>query len=276
MTARVRGRLRHHRAVLERAQPAQHRHLPEHDRSAQRGDVHALHRLSRRRQRRHDADGAQLELRPVVRDVPRDPAEVRPARRVPTRAVRSADGGARPRSPRGRSSTTARSSSAAPALPTSSAPRIRCAEIRAMASASGYVQPDGERRSYLLVDGAQLVPSTPVDVSGARRRTICRSRSTRSSRRSASASCTAGSTCCETSRPFLYGGDMIAQGQVFPDRVAYNALPWKFGAGTPNILGTVISAQALRLLVDLARSPRAREVLRQRPSRSRTTRSRTP
>ena len=61
----------------------------------------------------------------------------------------------------------------------------------------------------------------------------------------------------EASRPFLYGGDMIAHRQVFPDRVAYNDLPWKFGAGTPNILGTVISAQALRLLVDLALSPRA-------------------
>ena len=95
--------------------------------------------------------------------------------------------------------------------------------------------------------------------------TTCRSRSTRCSRRSASASCTARSTCSESSRPFLYGGDMIAQGQVFPDRVAYNVLPWKFGAGTPNILGTVVSAQALRLLIDLARSPRAYQILRQRP-----------
>jgi cysteine desulfurase/selenocysteine lyase len=50
---------------------------------------------------------------------------------------------------------------------------------------------------------------------------------------------------------------MIATRQVFPDQVAYNDLPWKLGAGTPNILGTVMSAQALRLLVDLALSPRA-------------------
>ena len=47
--------------------------------------------------------------------------------------------------------------------------------------------------------------------------------------------------------PFLYGGDMIAGGQVFPDRVEYNALPWMYAAGTPNILGAVVSAQALRL-----------------------------
>jgi cysteine desulfurase/selenocysteine lyase len=48
---------------------------------------------------------------------------------------------------------------------------------------------------------------------------------------------------------------MIAEGRVFPDRVEYNALPWKYAAGTPDILGTVISAQALRLLVDLALTP---------------------
>jgi cysteine desulfurase/selenocysteine lyase len=53
------------------------------------------------------------------------------------------------------------------------------------------------------------------------------------------------------SLPFLYGGDMIAEGQVAPDHVAYNDLPWKYAAGTPNILGVIVSAQALRLLVDL-------------------------
>src|SRR5207248_11094694 len=53
-----------------------------------------------------------------------------------------------------------------------------------------------------------------------------------------------------SSLPFLYGGDMIADGQVYPDRVGYNALPWKYAAGTPNILGTVVSAQALRILLD--------------------------
>ena len=59
----------------------------------------------------------------------------------------------------------------------------------------------------------------------------------------------------ESSLPFLYGGDMIAEGQVFPDRVEYNVLPWKFAAGTPNILGTIVSAQAMRILLDLALTP---------------------
>jgi selenocysteine lyase/cysteine desulfurase len=49
--------------------------------------------------------------------------------------------------------------------------------------------------------------------------------------------------------------DMIAEGRVFPDRVDYNDLPWKYAAGTPNILGAIVSAQALRLLLDLALSP---------------------
>jgi cysteine desulfurase/selenocysteine lyase len=131
-------------------------------------------------------------------------------------------------------------------------------EIRAMASASGYVQPDGECRSYLLVDGAQLVPSTPVDVQALDVDYL--SFSFHKILAPFGVGVLYGREhLLESSRPFLYGGDMIAQGQVFPDRVAYNALPWKFGAGTPNILGTVISAQALRLVVDLARSPRARE-----------------
>jgi len=42
---------------------------------------------------------------------------------------------------------------------------------------------------------------------------------------------------------------------VFADRVAYGALPWKYAAGTPNIIGTIVSAQALRLLLDLALTP---------------------
>jgi cysteine desulfurase/selenocysteine lyase len=56
--------------------------------------------------------------------------------------------------------------------------------------------------------------------------------------------------------PFLYGGDMIAEGRVLPDLVEYNCLPWKYAAGTPNILGAIVSAQAVRLLLDLALSPR--------------------
>lgn len=35
--------------------------------------------------------------------------------------------------------------------------------VRALAEASGHAQPSGERRSYVLIDGAQLVPGNLVD-----------------------------------------------------------------------------------------------------------------
>ena len=77
----------------------------------------------------------------------------------------------------------------------------------------------------------------------------------------------------ESSLPFLYGGDMVAEGQVFADRVGYNALPWKYAAGTPNILGTIVSAQALRLLLDLALTPTRLALLRTATCRSNAARS---
>lgn len=59
---------------------------------------------------------------------------------------------------------------------------------------------------------------------------------------------------------------MIDEGQVFADRVAYSTLPWKYAAGTPNIIGTIVSAQAVRLLLDLALAPaRARYFDSDRP-----------
>ena len=48
---------------------------------------------------------------------------------------------------------------------------------------------------------------------------------------------------------------MIAEGKVSPELVDYNILPWKYSAGTPNILGAIISAQALRLILDLSLNP---------------------
>ena len=127
--------------------------------------------------------------------------------------------------------------------------------IRALANASGYLQPDGERRSHCS--------STARNSCRGRSSTFktltwntWRFRFTRCWRRSGSACCTPSSICSASSLPFLYGGDMIAEGRVFPERVEYNALPWKYSAGTPNILGAIVSAQALRILLDLAMTPR--------------------
>ena len=126
--------------------------------------------------------------------------------------------------------------------------------IGRLTDASGYPQPNGERRSYLLIDGAQLVPGNFIDF-----RTLGADYLVFSFHKMLApfgvGALVARESLLEASLPFLYGGDMIAEGQVFADRVAYNALPWKYAAGTPNIIGTIVSAQALRLLLDLALAP---------------------
>jgi cysteine desulfurase/selenocysteine lyase len=115
---------------------------------------------------------------------------------------------------------------------------------------SGYLQPNGERRSRLLIDGAQLVPGRAVDV----RHTDVDYLSFSFHKMLAPFGVGvlyAKEHLLRQGRPFLYGGDMIAEGRVFPGHVEYNDLPWKYSAGTPNILGVIVSAQALRLLADL-------------------------
>jgi cysteine desulfurase/selenocysteine lyase len=129
------------------------------------------------------------------------------------------------------------------------------AAVRVLADASGYAQPSGERRSYLLVDGAQLVPGSLVDVRALDVDFLA------FSFHKLLAPFGVGvlygkQHLLEAMLPFLYGGDMIAEGRVLPDLVEYNALPWKYAAGTPNILGAIVSAQAVRMVVDLALSPR--------------------
>jgi len=132
--------------------------------------------------------------------------------------------------------------------------KIPLTAVRALADASGYAQPNGERRSYLLVDGAQLVPGSVTDVQALDVDYLA------FSFHKMLAPFGVGvlygkEHLLASSLPFLYGGDMIAEGRVFPGRVEYNALPWKYAAGTPNILGAIVSAQALRLLLDLALTP---------------------
>ena len=128
------------------------------------------------------------------------------------------------------------------------------AAIRALADASGYPQPGGERRSYLLVDGAQLVPGSFVDVQALGVDYLAFSFHKIMAPFGVGV-LYAREHLLRSTLPFLYGGDMIAEGRVFPWQVEYNALPWKYTAGTPNILGAIISAQALRILLDLALTP---------------------
>ena len=129
--------------------------------------------------------------------------------------------------------------------------RTPLATVRVLADASGYPQPGGERRSYLLVDAAQLVPGSVTDVTEMDVDYLAFSFHKMLAPFGVGV-LYARETLLRSSLPFLYGGDMIAEGRVFPDRGEYSDLPWRYAAGTPNILGAIISAQALRMLVDLA------------------------
>ena len=127
-------------------------------------------------------------------------------------------------------------------------------KVREIANESGYQQPNGECRSYLLVDGAQLVPSTYVDVQELDADFL--SFSFHKILAPFGVGVLYGKEhLLESMPPFLYGGDMVGTGQVSPERVGYNCLPWKFSAGTPNILGAIVSSQAFRILLDLALNP---------------------
>jgi hypothetical protein len=127
--------------------------------------------------------------------------------------------------------------------------------VRALADASGYYQPNGERRSWLLIDGAQLVPGSFTDVHALGADYLAFSFHKLLAPFGIGV-LYAREQLLDQTLPFLYGGDMIAEGRVFPNHVEYNALPWKYSAGTPNILGAIVSAQAVRLLLDLALTPK--------------------
>jgi cysteine desulfurase / selenocysteine lyase len=126
--------------------------------------------------------------------------------------------------------------------------------IRELTLKSGYTHPNGRSGSYFLVDGAQLVPSSGVDVQDLNIDFLAFSFHKMLAPFGVGV-LYARESILASLPPFLYGGDMIAQGQVTPEKVSYDHLPWKYSAGTPDILGTIVSAQALRLLIDLTIDP---------------------
>ncbi|MBN1662423.1 MAG: aminotransferase class V-fold PLP-dependent enzyme [Deltaproteobacteria bacterium] len=127
-------------------------------------------------------------------------------------------------------------------------------KIKEIADSSGYLHPNGDKRSYLLIDGAQLVPNAYVNVSELGVDFFAWSFHKMLAPFGVGA-LYAREDLLLKMRPFLYGGDMIAEGMVSRGKVDYNSLPWKFTAGTPNILGTILSAQSLRLLMDFSLNP---------------------
>jgi cysteine desulfurase / selenocysteine lyase len=132
--------------------------------------------------------------------------------------------------------------------------KVPIKKIKEIANSSEYVQPDGEKRAYLLIDGAQTVPNVFVDVKELDVDFLVWSFHKILAPFGIGA-LYAKEELLNRMLPFHYGGDMIAEGMVSPEKVEYNSLPWKFTAGTPNILGTVLSAQTLRLMLDFSLNP---------------------
>jgi cysteine desulfurase/selenocysteine lyase len=120
--------------------------------------------------------------------------------------------------------------------------------IGEIAHKSGYRHPEGVRGSYFLVDGAQLVPATFVDVQDIGCDFLAWSFHKMAIPLGVGGLYTRWEIM-ETLSPFLYGGDMIED--VDEGDVTYKELPWRYTAGTPNILGTIATGHGICFLINL-------------------------
>ena len=123
------------------------------------------------------------------------------------------------------------------------------ATIGEIAHASGYVQPDGFQGSYLLVDGAQLVPGSPVDVQNLDCDFLAWSFH-KMALPLGVGGLWARKEAIQHFDPYISGGDMILD--VTPDAIEFQDLPWKYTAGTPNILGVIGTGFGIEFLISMA------------------------
>jgi cysteine desulfurase/selenocysteine lyase len=93
-----------------------------------------------------------------------------------------------------------------------------------------------EAGALLLIDGAQSVPHLPVDVSELRCDFLCFS-GHKMLAPMGTGVLYGKRELLEEMPPFLCGGDMIEA--VTLEQATWNALPWKFEAGTPNVAGAI-------------------------------------
>lgn len=115
---------------------------------------------------------------------------------------------------------------------------------------SDYHHPNGLSGSYVLIDGAQLVPNAPVDVEKMDIDFLAWSFHKMLAPVAVGGLYVRGEIL-ETLRPFQYGGEMIAEGKVTAEKVEYDKLPWRFTAGTPNIIGTILTGEVTELIADI-------------------------
>lgn len=120
--------------------------------------------------------------------------------------------------------------------------------IANLAHSSRYEQPDGSKGSYFLVDGAQLVPGSHVDVQDIDCDFLAWSFHKMAIPLGVGA-LYGKKSILDQLDPFLYGGDMVAK--VREGNVTYKQSPWKFTAGTPNILGTIGTGYGITFMINL-------------------------
>lgn len=123
-------------------------------------------------------------------------------------------------------------------------------EIVKIGKDSGYLHPNVLSGSYILIDGAHLVPNSNVDVEKLDIDFLAWSFHKMLAPVAVGGLFVRG-VILESLRPFQYGGDMIAEGKVSAKKVEYTTLPWRFTAGTPNIIGTILAGEVTELLVDI-------------------------
>ncbi len=115
---------------------------------------------------------------------------------------------------------------------------------------SDYHHPNGLSGSYVLIDGAQLAPNAPVDVEKMDIDFLAWSFHKMLAPVAVGGLFVRGEIL-ETLRPFQYGGEMIAEGKVTAEKVEYDKSPWRFTAGTPNIIGTILAGEVTELIADI-------------------------
>ena len=109
--------------------------------------------------------------------------------------------------------------------------------------------------AYLFVDGAQSVPTRPVDVQALDADFLAFS-GHKMCGPTGSGVLYGKRHLLEEMEPFLYGGDMIEK--VTFEESRWNELPWKFEAGTPNIAQGIGLAEACDYLDDIGMEAIAR------------------
>lgn len=102
--------------------------------------------------------------------------------------------------------------------------------------------------AVVIVDGAQMAPHLPVDVEALGCDFFAFSGHKMLGPTGIGA-LYGKPALLEEMEPFLVGGEMVRE--VWPDRATWNALPWKFEAGTPNIAGAIGLGAAIGYLEKL-------------------------